>query len=79
MAGAHIGETPAFDPFDPSTWTDLVHGRSSILFAVLAGISIALMTGRSTLPGSRAHADDPSAARRPRRRDLRDRSRRSRC
>ncbi|MGJ0388892.1 heparan-alpha-glucosaminide N-acetyltransferase domain-containing protein [Microbacterium sp. CGR1] len=50
MAGAHIGETEAFDPFDLSTWTDLVHGRSSILFAVLAGISIALMTGRSTLP-----------------------------
>lgn len=50
MAGAHIGETEAFDPLDLSTWTDLVHGRSSILFAVLAGISIALMTGRSTLP-----------------------------
>lgn len=50
MAGAHIGETKAFDPFDLSTWTDLVHGRSSILFAVLAGISIALMTGRSVLP-----------------------------
>lgn len=50
MAGAHIGETEAFDPLDVSTWADLVHGRSSILFAVLAGISIALMTGRSTLP-----------------------------
>ncbi|AXL12746.1 DUF1624 domain-containing protein [Microbacterium foliorum] len=50
MAGAHIGETPSFDPMDPSTWTDLVHGRSSILFAVLAGISIALMTGRRTPP-----------------------------
>lgn len=50
MAGAHIGETEPFDWFDPSTWTDLVHGRSSILFAVLAGISIALMTGRSALP-----------------------------
>jgi len=50
MAGAHIGETEAFDPFDLSTWTDLVHGRSSILFAVLAGVSIALMTGRSVLP-----------------------------
>lgn len=50
MAGAHIGETRAFDPFDLSTWTDLVHGRSSILFAVLAGVSIALMTGRSTIP-----------------------------
>ena len=30
---------------DPSTWIDLVNGRSSILFAVLAGVSIALMTG----------------------------------
>ncbi|MFS0854571.1 heparan-alpha-glucosaminide N-acetyltransferase domain-containing protein [Microbacterium sp. 179-I 3D4 NHS] len=50
MAGAHIGDTPVFDWSDPATWTDLVHGRSSILFAVLAGVSIALMTGRSTLP-----------------------------
>jgi len=50
MVGAHIGETEPFDWFDPATWTDLVHGRSSILFAVLAGVSIALMTGRSTLP-----------------------------
>ncbi len=50
MAGAHVGETPAFDLLDLSTWLDLVHGRSSILFAVLAGISIALMTGRSRLP-----------------------------
>ena len=52
MAGAHIGETTTFDPRDPSTWTDLVNGRSSILFAVLAGVSIALMTGRSTIPDS---------------------------
>ena len=50
MAGAHIGETRTFDWGDPATWTDLVHGRSSILFAVLAGISIALMTGRHLLP-----------------------------
>ena len=50
MAGAHIGETETFDWTDPGTWTDLVNGRSSILFAVLAGISIALMTGRSVLP-----------------------------
>ncbi|MHC9043881.1 heparan-alpha-glucosaminide N-acetyltransferase domain-containing protein [Microbacterium saperdae] len=50
MAGAHIGETEPFQWLDPTTWTDLVHGRSSILFAVLAGVSIALMTGRSTLP-----------------------------
>lgn len=50
MVGAHIGETESFDWFEPSTWTSLVNGRSSILFAVLAGVSIALMTGRSTLP-----------------------------
>lgn len=50
MAGAHIGETGSFDLLDPSTWSALVHGRSSILFAVLAGVSIALMTGRSQLP-----------------------------
>lgn len=50
MAGAHIGETEPFEWLDPATWADLVHGRSSILFAVLAGISIALMTGRSAVP-----------------------------
>lgn len=50
MAGAHIGETDAVDPLDPTTWLGLVHGRSSILFAVLAGVSIALMTGRTALP-----------------------------
>lgn len=51
MAAAHIGETSrAFDPGDPGTWSDLVNGRSSILFALLAGVSIALMTGRSELP-----------------------------
>lgn len=50
MAGAHIGETEAFDWSDASTWGDLVHGRSSILFAVLAGVSVALMTGRAALP-----------------------------
>lgn len=50
MVGAHIGDTRTLDWGDPSTWSDLVNGRSSILFAVLAGISIALMTGRSTPP-----------------------------
>lgn len=50
MAGAHVGVTEAFEWGDPTTWTDLVHGRSSILFALLAGVSIALMTGRDVLP-----------------------------
>ncbi|WP_314423387.1 heparan-alpha-glucosaminide N-acetyltransferase domain-containing protein [uncultured Microbacterium sp.] len=50
MVGAHIGESTSFDALDPSTWGDLVNGRSSILFAVLAGVSVALMTGRSAGP-----------------------------
>ena len=35
---------------DASTWSSIVNGRPSILFALLAGISIALMTGRSEGP-----------------------------
>ena len=35
---------------DPATWAGVVNGRSSILFATLAGISVALMTGRSRPP-----------------------------
>lgn len=50
MIGAHVGESGGVVPFDVSTWGGLVHGRSSILFAVLAGVSIALMTGRSAPP-----------------------------
>lgn len=50
MAGAHIGETTDFTWSEPGTWSDVVNGRSSILFAVLAGVSVALMTGRSRLP-----------------------------
>lgn len=49
MFGAHILLTEALG-WHPSTWTDLVNGRSSILFAVLAGVSVALMTG-----GTRVH------------------------
>uniref|UniRef100_UPI0025CD0A37 iron ABC transporter permease n=1 Tax=Microbacterium sp. UBA7513 TaxID=1946955 RepID=UPI0025CD0A37 len=30
---------------DPATWADVANGRSSILFAVLAGVSIALVSG----------------------------------
>lgn len=46
MFAAHlltIEET--FAPDDPATWLDVVNGRSSILFATLAGLSIALVTG----------------------------------
>jgi uncharacterized membrane protein YeiB len=47
MFGAHllVASGPGFTLSDPSTWLDIVNGRSSILFALLAGVSLALMTG----------------------------------
>lgn len=51
MIAAHTLETSAmFVWSDPETWTALANGRPSILFALLAGISIALMTGRTQVP-----------------------------
>ncbi|MGW9628581.1 heparan-alpha-glucosaminide N-acetyltransferase domain-containing protein [Microbacterium sp. NPDC055521] len=50
MMAAHLLTTPELSLLDPSTWGALVHGRPAILFAVLAGISVALMTGRTRLP-----------------------------
>lgn len=44
MIGAHTLTLAPFSWGDPSTWGDIVTGRSSILFGVIAGISIALMT-----------------------------------
>ncbi|MGO1801653.1 MAG: heparan-alpha-glucosaminide N-acetyltransferase domain-containing protein [Microbacteriaceae bacterium] len=49
MFAAHLLVTAgAFVWTDPSTWTALVDGRSSILFATLAGVSIGLVTGART-------------------------------
>ena len=45
MYGAHVGLTEPFDWAAPGTWLDVVNGRSSILFAVLAGVSIAIISG----------------------------------
>lgn len=45
MFAAHLYTLPEFELADPSTWVGLPGGRSSILFAVLAGVSIALATG----------------------------------
>ena len=47
MYGAHVGVTVPFDWSDPGTWLDVVNGRSSILFATLAGVSIAIISGRT--------------------------------
>ncbi|KJL25737.1 hypothetical protein RN51_00531 [Microbacterium oxydans] len=47
MFGAHlmVASGPEFTLTDPTTWLDIVNGRSSLLFALLAGVSLALMTG----------------------------------
>ncbi len=46
MFAAHLWETaPAWDWTDPATWTAIVDGRSSILFATLAGVSVGIVTG----------------------------------
>lgn len=49
MFAAHILVNVGELGWAPRTWDALVTGRSSILFGVLAGVSVALMTGR-TLP-----------------------------
>jgi uncharacterized membrane protein len=47
MFGAHLGDTGELGR-DPATWRALVDGRSSILFATLAGVSLALLSGGGT-------------------------------
>ncbi|RZU31452.1 heparan-alpha-glucosaminide N-acetyltransferase domain-containing protein [Blastococcus saxobsidens] len=44
MFGAHL-DIGAELTTDPSTWAAVVDGRSSVLFATLAGVSIALLSG----------------------------------
>ncbi|WP_256714308.1 heparan-alpha-glucosaminide N-acetyltransferase domain-containing protein [Microbacterium sp. RU33B] len=48
MFAAHLYAVPGFVWTDASTWGGIVSGRSSILFATLAGVSLGLVTGRST-------------------------------
>jgi uncharacterized membrane protein YeiB len=47
MFAAHLGDTGELG-WEPATWRALVDGRSSILFATLAGVSIALLSGGRT-------------------------------
>jgi hypothetical protein len=65
MLAAHLLALPEVDAADPTTWSGLASGRSSILFATLAGVSIALVTG-GTLPvrgAARARASGRLAVR----------------
>jgi hypothetical protein len=43
MFGAHVGVVADDVGSSPSTWLGVVNGRSSILFAVLAGVAVALL------------------------------------
>ncbi len=52
MFGAHLGDTGQLG-WDPATWRAVVDGRSSILFATLAGVSVALLSGGRTPPSGR--------------------------
>ena len=61
MLAAHLLETGDFSLSRPGTWIAVVDGRSSILFAVLAGVSIALTTG-----GTRPFTGAPLASARSR-------------
>ncbi|WP_144763425.1 heparan-alpha-glucosaminide N-acetyltransferase domain-containing protein [Curtobacterium sp. 9128] len=52
MVAAHVGGVAEqLDWSDPSTWSAVVNGRSSTLFAVLAGVSVGLVSGRTAPPG----------------------------
>ena len=51
MFGAHVGAIGDDVGASPSTWLAVVNGRSSILFAVLAGVSVALLSGRTVSLG----------------------------
>ncbi|WP_317230823.1 heparan-alpha-glucosaminide N-acetyltransferase domain-containing protein [Clavibacter sp. MX14-G9D] len=46
MMAAHVALPRTLDLGDPASWLAVTDGRSSILFATLAGVSIALMSGR---------------------------------
>lgn len=48
MLAAHLMALPLPELGDPATWIGLAGGRSSILFATLAGVSLALLTGGAT-------------------------------
>ena len=48
MLAAHLLVIPSFEWGDPASWVAVVQGRSSILFATLAGVSLGLVAGSTT-------------------------------
>ncbi len=50
MIFAHMALVPELQLAKPETWPGIIHGFTSLLFAFLAGASVALMTGGSARP-----------------------------
>lgn len=50
MLAAHLYTLPEIDWTDPATWGGIAGGRSSILFATLAGVSISIATAGPRAP-----------------------------
>jgi uncharacterized membrane protein YeiB len=49
MFAAHLAYSDdSLNLFIPGSWIEVSHGRSSILFAVLAGVSMAILSGRTS-------------------------------
>ena len=71
MLAAHLLWLGSLSWTEPSTWGAIVNGRSSILFATLAGVSLGLSTGGPTppsgakapvIPGSIRSGPQPTAS-----------------
>ncbi|MEC3915137.1 heparan-alpha-glucosaminide N-acetyltransferase domain-containing protein [Nocardia sp. CDC160] len=54
MITVHVGVLRDLSWGDPGSWIGIAAGRSSILFATLAGVSIALLSGRERPPSGEA-------------------------
>lgn len=63
MFGAHLGAPDDLVIADAASWGAIVHGRSSILFAVLAGVSIALLSGGRSRFEADGRGEDTDVAR----------------
>lgn len=50
MVAVHVGRVPELTWSRPATWGGISHGHSALLFAFVAGISVALSTGRRDVP-----------------------------
>ncbi|WP_311477106.1 heparan-alpha-glucosaminide N-acetyltransferase domain-containing protein [uncultured Gulosibacter sp.] len=52
MIFAHMALVPPLELAKPETWPGIIHGFTSLLFAFLAGVSVALMTGGTARPAA---------------------------